>query len=151
MTDINRVIIAGRLGQQPESKYTKSGAAMCDLSVATSTYFKPDGSDSWQEKTVWHKVVLFDERKVNRIVSGANKGQMVLVEGSIEVNKWQDDQGNNREKQYIKAYNVTPIGSGDHPSHVSPDRRNENGTQKSAIAPPQNNTNPFADDDIPFY
>ncbi len=92
---INKVILIGRLGQDPEVKYTPSGAAIANCSVATSEQWKDKNTGQPQERTEWHRVVFF-----NRLgeIAGEylRKGSMVYIEGSLRTRKWQDKDGVDR-------------------------------------------------------
>ncbi len=95
MSGVNKVIIVGRLGQDPEVRYTPSGSAVANLSVATSETWKDKESGERQEKTEWHRVVMF-----GRIAEVAGeylrKGAQVYLEGKLQTRKWQDREGVDR-------------------------------------------------------
>lgn len=95
MSGVNKVIIVGRLGQDPEVRYTPSGSAVANLSVATSETWKDKESGQRQEKTEWHRVVMF-----GRIAEVAGeylrKGAQVYLEGKLQTRKWQDREGVDR-------------------------------------------------------
>lgn len=92
---INKVIIVGNLGQDPEVRYTPAGAAITNISVATSETWKDKQTGQPQERTEWHRVVFF-----NRLAEIAGeylrKGSKVYLEGSLRTRKWQDQQGQDR-------------------------------------------------------
>ena len=106
---LNKVMLIGRLGQDPELKYTPSGAAVATLSVATNTSWKgQDGSQN--ENTEWHRVVVW--RKLAEIIEQyAKKGTRVYVEGRIVTRSWQDKDGNKRYTTEIQADTVQMLGS----------------------------------------
>lgn len=110
MSGVNRVIILGRLGGDTELKYTPSGAAVCNFSVATSESWT-DKAGQKQEKTEWHRVVVWSKlaELCNQYLS---KGRECFVEGSLETRSWDDKDGNKKYTTEIKARNVTFIGSG---------------------------------------
>jgi single-strand DNA-binding protein len=94
MSGINKVILVGRLGADPEIRYTQSGAAVATLSIATSEKWKDKEGQS-QEKTEWHRVVLW-----NKLAELAgqylSKGRQVYIEGKIQTRKWDDKDGQTR-------------------------------------------------------
>ena len=87
---INKVILVGRLGADPEVKQTKKGDSMANLSLATNKKFKEE------EKTTWHKVVVFDPRIADTMGKYAKKGTMLYVEGEIETRSYKDANDNQR-------------------------------------------------------
>jgi single-strand DNA-binding protein len=100
-TMINKVILVGNLGADPEVRYTQSGTAIANFRVATTeTWKKPDGSK--EEKTEWHKVVAWN--RLGEICGEfLSKGSRVYIEGKIETRKWQDKEGNDRYSTEIVA------------------------------------------------
>jgi len=92
---VNKVIIVGNLGADPEVRYMPSGAAVTNIRVATSEGWKDKQSGETQERTEWHRIVFF-----NRLAEIASeylkKGSKVYIEGSLRTNKWQDQSGNER-------------------------------------------------------
>ena len=99
---INKVIILGNLGNEPETRYMPNGNAVTNISVATSESWKDKQSGQMQEKTEWHRIVFF-----NRLAEIAGeylrKGSKVYVEGSLRTRKWQDQSGNDRYTTEIVA------------------------------------------------
>lgn len=107
---VNKVIILGRLGQNPELKYIPSGQAVCQMSVATSESFK-DRNDQMQERTEWHRIQVWGKMAEN-CAKYLQKGRQVYVEGRLQTRSWDDKEG---KKQYITeivASQVIFIGSG---------------------------------------
>ena len=97
----NLVIIIGRLGRDPELRYTQSGMPVCNMSIATDeSYVDRDGNKV--EKAEWHSVVVFQKQAEN-CANYLGKGSMVYVEGSLQTRKWQDKQGQDRYTTEIKA------------------------------------------------
>jgi single-strand DNA-binding protein len=92
---VNKVILVGNLGQDPEVRYTPGGAAITTISIATSDSWKDKNSGQMQEKTEWHRVVFFG--KLAEIAGEyLHKGSQVYVEGKLTTRKWQDKQGQDR-------------------------------------------------------
>ncbi len=92
---INKVILIGNLGQNPETRYTSNGNTVTNLNIATSEIWKDKNTGKNKEKTEWHKVVLFG--KLAEIAAEyLNKGSQIYIEGSLKTKKWQDKHGNDR-------------------------------------------------------
>ena len=95
MAGVNKVILVGRLGQDPDVKYTADGRAIANISIATSDTWKDKNTGEKQERTEWHRVVFFD--KLAEIVAEyLKKGSQVYVEGKLQTRKWQDKEGHDR-------------------------------------------------------
>ena len=106
---INKVILVGNLGQDPELKYTQSGTAVATLSVATNRSWK-DKEDNWQDETEWHRVIVWAQSAEN-CANSYSKGNKVYAEGRLQTRKWQDQNGNDRYTTEIVANvirNLTP-------------------------------------------
>lgn len=105
--DLNKVMLIGRLGQDPEIRYTQDGTPVATLSVATSNPVKR--GDSWDEETEWHRVVAW--RRLAEIVSEyMNKGTLVYVEGRLKTRSWEDRDGNKRWTTEIVARDIFMLG-----------------------------------------
>ena len=102
---INKVILVGNLGADPETRYMPSGSAVTNLSVATSESWKDKQSDEWKEKTEWHRVVVWGNQADK--ARSWSKGQKVSVEGQIQTRKWTDKEGVDRYTTEINARRVT--------------------------------------------
>lgn len=101
---MNKALLVGRLGQDPQMNYTQSGTPVCNFSMATDESYR-DQSGNKVEKTEWHRIVCWG--KTGELVNQyLNKGSLVLVEGKIETRKWQDKNGQDRYTTEIKAGNV---------------------------------------------
>lgn len=101
---LNKVMLIGRLGADPEVRYTQSGVPVATLSVATDeSYMDKDGNR--QEKTEWHRVVVF-QRAAENCGKFLGKGSLVYVEGSLQTRKWQDQQGQEHRTTEIKGQRV---------------------------------------------
>jgi single-strand DNA-binding protein len=92
---VNKVILIGNLGADPETKSTPSGMQIANLRIATSESFKDKQTNEWQERTEWHRVALFG-RLAEVAGEYLRKGSKVYIEGSLRTRKWQDKQGNDR-------------------------------------------------------
>ena len=101
---LNKVMIIGRLGRDPELKYTPSGMPIANLNIATDeSYVDKDGNKV--DRTEWHRVVVF-QRAAENCSNFLGKGSLVFVEGSLQTRKWQDQQGQDRYTTEIKANRV---------------------------------------------
>ena len=99
---VNKVILVGNLGQNPEMRYTQTNTAVATLSIATSESWKDKDSGEQREKTEWHRVVFFG--KLAEIAEQyLDKGSQLYVEGKLQTRKWQDKEGNDRYTTEILA------------------------------------------------
>ncbi len=127
---VNKVILVGNLGQDPEVRYTPGGAAITTISIATSDSWKDKNSGQMQEKTEWHRVVFFG--KLAEIAGEyLRKGSQVYVEGKLQTRKWQDKQGQDR-------YTTEVVVDGFNGVMQMLGGRGEGGGQASQQAPQQN-------------
>lgn len=155
---INKVILVGNLGNDPDVRYTAGGAAVANVSIATTEAWKDRESGEMQEKTEWHKVVFFG--KLAEIVAEyVKKGSQIYIEGRLQTRKWQDKEGNERYTTEIVANEMQMLGGrssggGGGGGGGNPDRErpapSEGSSQPSrSSARPAADQN-FVDDDIPF-
>ena len=107
---INKVILVGNLGNDPESRYTQAGAAITNITIATSESWKDKNTGQAQERTEWHRVVFFN--KLAEIAGQyLKKGSKVYIEGSLRTRKWQDQQGQDRYTTEIVANEMQMLDS----------------------------------------
>ncbi len=110
MAGVNKVIIVGNLGNDPEVRYSNNGAAIANISVATSDSWKDKNTGERQERTEWHRIVMF-----NRLgeIAGEylKKGSKVYIEGKLQTRKWQDQQGQDRYTTEIVADQMQMLDS----------------------------------------
>lgn len=111
MASVNKAIILGNLGRDPELRHTQSGKAVCQLNVATTEKWT-DQAGERQEKTEWHRIAVWG-RQAENCSQYLAKGRSVYVEGRIETRKWQDKDGNDRYSTEIVADRVQFIGGRD--------------------------------------
>ena len=93
---VNKVILVGNLGSDPDVRSTKDGRPVVNLSVATSENWRDKNSGERREKTEWHRVVIFSEGLCRIAEQYLKKGSKVYLEGQLQTRKWQDDKGNDR-------------------------------------------------------
>jgi single-strand DNA-binding protein len=144
MASVNKVILIGNLGKDPEIRTTPQGTSLARFSVATTTNWK-DSSGARQEKTEWHDVVAWE--KLAQICGEyLHKGKMVYVEGSLQTRSWEDQNGQKRYKTEVKANNVVMLSPRD-PSRAA-------GAGAGAGTAPREVSEvaeaPAYDDDVPF-
>ncbi len=109
MASVNKVILIGNLGRDPETRYTADGAAITNVSLATTRRYK-DASGQQQEETEWHRVAFFG-RLAEIAGEYLRKGRPVYVEGRLRTRKWQDKDGQDRYTTEIVAENMQMLGS----------------------------------------
>ena len=109
MASVNKVIIVGNLGRDPEVRYTASGAAICNVTVATSRQWKDKTSGERQEETEWHRVVFYD-RLAEIAGEYLKKGRPVYVEGRLKTRKWTDKDGVEKYTTEIVAQEMQLLG-----------------------------------------
>lgn len=150
---MNRVILVGNLGQNPELRSTKTGTAVCNLSLATSRRFKDrDGNPT--EEVQWHRIVVWD-KQAEACAKYLRVGSKVALEGDLQYRKWQDKNGENHTTAEVVARSVeflTPQnGNGPSESNGRPSQQPPH-NEASAPAAPQNEDpyNNGSVDDLPF-
>lgn len=154
---VNKVILIGNLGQDPEVKYMPSGGAVTNVTVATSESWKDKNTGEQKENTEWHRVVFF--RRLAEIAGEyLKKGSKVYIEGKLQTRKWQDQSGNDRytteiianEMQMLDSRGAGGAGGGGGGYNQS------SGASSSSSSSPQSSAAPAGggmgdfDDDIPF-
>ena len=106
---VNKVILVGNLGKDPEVKYLPSGSALANITVATSESWKDKTTGEQKEQTEWHRVSAFG-RLAEIMGEYLKKGSQVYIEGSLQTRKWQDKDGNDRYTTEIKARDMQMLG-----------------------------------------
>jgi len=161
MASVNKVILLGNLGRDPETRYTTGGDAVCNLSIATSEQWK-DKNGEKQERTEWHRVVLFG-RQAEIAGEYLKKGRSVYVEGRLQTRKYTDKDGVEKYSTEIVGDRMQLLGSGrdagggdaEFGASGGPPPRRESGAGGGGAAPGKGSggakkqTEDF-DDDIPF-
>ena len=144
MASVNKVIILGNCGRDPEMRYGASGMAMCNISIATSTKRKDKNTGEYVEETQWHRVQFFD--KLAEIAGQyVKKGQPVYVEGRIKYGKFTNKDGVEQQTCDIVAESMQLLGSKD----AAPAQRPQ-AAPAQRTAPKQASGFDDMDDDIPF-
>ncbi len=109
MAGVNKAIVVGNLGNDPEIRYAANGSAIASISVATSERWKDKNSGEQQERTEWHRIKLFG-RQAELAGEYLKKGSQVYIEGRIQTSKYQDKDGNDRWSTEIVAREMTFLG-----------------------------------------
>ena len=144
---INKVILVGNLGADPDTRYMPSGGAVTNLSLATSESWKDKQTGEPKERTEWHKVAMFG-RLAEISAEYLRKGSQVYIEGKLRTRKWQDKDGNDRWTTEVIADEMQMLG-GRGGGGGAPMGGNEGYSQPSQPAQPSRGGDDF-DDDIPF-
>jgi single-strand DNA-binding protein len=152
---VNKVILVGNLGADPETRYTASGAAITNIRIATSESWRDKQTGENQERTEWHRVVFFS-RLAEIAGEYLRKGSQVYIEGSLRTNKWQGQDGQDRYTTEVIASEMQMLGSRGGEASPRPagggfrDRQIDQQSQPNEKAEPAPAGENFAEDDIPF-
>jgi len=154
---VNKVILIGNLGNDPETRFFPDGGAVTNASIATSESWKDKQTGQMQERTEWHRVV-FRDRGNYRLgqIAGEylKKGSKVYVEGSLRTRKWQDKEGQDRYTTEIVGNEMQMLGSREGAGMPRPAQQQSGGFRDNKPAQPQQAApaadDGFTDDDIPF-
>ena len=143
---VNKVILVGRLGRDPEMKYTASGTPFCRFSMATDDSWTDKGSGERTERTEWHNIVVWD-RLAEICNEFLTKGRLVYIEGSLQTREWDDKEGVKRKTTEIRARDMVLLGGG---SGQGQGQGGGEGAPKRAMAGSAPAESTITDDDIPF-
>ena len=154
MASVNKVILIGNLGKDPEVRYAPSGSAICNITVATSRQWKDKTSGEKQEETEWHRVTFFD-RLAEVAGEYLKKGKSVYIEGRLKTRKWTDKEGVERYSTDILADEMKMLGSREGGDDAGGGQRSAPAARPAAGKPAAaaaKSSSGFADmdDDIPF-
>ena len=139
---VNKVILVGNVGKDPEVKYTPSGVALAKFSLATNERYK-DKSEEWQDRTEWHNVLAW-ERLAEIIGEHVHKGTKLYIEGQLQTSSWEDRQsGDKKYRTEIVARDIVLLGTPDAPEHG---RRHVKEEREPVVA----GAGEITDEDIPF-
>ena len=159
---VNKVILVGNLGRDPEIRQTQDGRSIANLSLATGESWRDRKSGERKERTEWHKVVIFNENLVKIIQQYLTKGAKIYLEGQLQTRKWKDQSGMDRYTTEIVLQNYNGVltmldsrrdGQMGAPSGAAPVGGQQ--TSGQMIDPPEMKNDPFSgdhdlDDEIPF-
>ena len=154
---VNKVILLGNLGRDPEIRSMQSGSKMASFSIATSKRWKDKNTQEQRDKTSWHNIVVFGDGLVDIVEKYVKKGSKIFVEGELQTRKWQDSDGNDRytTEVVLQGYNsnLTLLDSrnsnnnNEIPSDQSPQISDTHDSKENHSSNTDSSTN---EDDIPF-
>lgn len=141
MSGLNKVMLIGYLGQDPDTRYVESGDAVTNISIATSEKWKDKNTGEQKERTEWHRIVMW--RRLAEIAAEyLRKGSQVYVEGKLQTRRWEDKEGNTRYTTEVVAHQMVMLGG-----------KGGNGERQAPKDPKPAKSTPATDDfddDIPF-
>ncbi len=155
---VNKVIIVGNLGRDPEVRSFQNGGKVCNLSIATSENWKDKNTGERKERTEWHRVAIFSEPLVRVAEQYLRKGSKVYIEGQLETRKWQDQNGQDKysTEVVLRPYRseLTMLdgreGGGMGGGGGGGYQQSESSSYGGNSEPPRDNYAPDLDDEIPF-
>ena len=147
---VNKVILVGNLGRDPEVRYSPNGAAIANVTIATSEGWKDKQTGEMQERTEWHRIVFFS-RLAEIAGEYLRKGSQIYVEGRLQTRKWQDKEGQDRYTTEVVANELQMLGGRSGGSNQTSDSSQQfDQSQPSAPSKPAAKEFDDFDDDIPF-
>ncbi len=151
---VNKVILLGNLGRDPEIRSMQSGAKMASFSIATSKRWKDRNTQEQKEKTSWHNIVVFGDGLVDIVEKYVKKGSKIYVEGELQTRKWQDKDGNDRYTTEIilQGYNsnLTLLDSRNNSQQINSDQIDQSNSKDETSIETQSSDSGDIDEDIPF-
>ena len=156
---VNKVILIGNVGQDPEIRSFQSGGKVCNLSIATSERWKDRESKEQKERTQWHRVVVFNENLINLIEMYVKKGSKLFIEGQLETRKWTDASGQEKYSTEVVLRNFkgeltfldSRSSNNDNDSVESNNQKNEvKNSELNQVVNEPSSIDADIDDDIPF-
>jgi single-strand DNA-binding protein len=155
MGSVNKVILVGNLGRDAELRYTPGGAPVATLNLATTEVWNDKTSGQKQEKTEWHRIVLWG-KSAESLSEYLTKGKQIFVEGRLQTRKWQDKDGHDKYTTEIRADRITLLGGGGGGGGMAGGARPQRGAGAGAGSggadhePMGEPISDLTDDDIPF-
>ena len=149
---VNKVILVGNIGKNPDIKSTQNGSKLASFSIATSKRWKDKQTQEYKDKTEWHKVVVFGEGLVDIVDKYVKKGSKIYIEGELQTRKWQDQTGNDRYTTEIvlQGFNSTLTLLDNKGNSTSVSEKSEENIVANNTPESQNEKDSSIDDDIPF-
>ena len=152
---VNKVILLGNLGKDPEIRSMNSGNKVASFSVATSKRWKDKTTQEQKDKTSWHNIVVFGDGLVGIVEKYVRKGSKIYIEGELQTRKWQDQDGNDRytTEVVVQGYNcnLTLLDSRNNNNNIEESTKpSQNTSDSDSNISSQNSDSSDADDDIPF-
>jgi single-strand DNA-binding protein len=142
MASVNKVILIGNLGRDPEVRYTTSGTAVANFTMATTDRWNDAATGERKERTEWHRIVVW-AKQAEIVGEYLRKGRQVYIEGSLQTREWTDREGNKRYTTEVRAQRVQMLGG----RPGSRDEAPEDERTAASVAEPDSG---FEEDDIPF-
>lgn len=152
MASVNKVILIGNLGKDPELRQTGSGSYVCNFSIATSEKWKNNETGNWDERTEWHNIVVWGKQAEN-CNQYLSKGRPVYIEGRLQTRNWEDKEGKKRYTTEVVALTVKFLGSRGDTTNTSASAAAFEGSAARKIKPETQAESPpdfDEDEDIPF-
>ena len=149
---VNKVILVGNLGKDPEIRYAPNGSAVANITLATSESWKDKATGEKQEKTEWHRVVLWG-KTAESLSEYLTKGKQIYIEGRLQTRQWDDKDGNKRYTTEIRSDRVVLLGGGGGGRGGPVSGGGERGGAERGSdfgGPGPEGSAPLTDDDIPF-
>ena len=148
---VNKVILIGNLGKDPEVRYMPSGGAVAEMTLATSETWKDKATGDRQERTEWHNLTFFG-RQAEIAGEYLRKGSRIYIEGSLRTDKWQDKNGNDRytTKVIVREFQMLDSRNGDSDAPGQARGRRGDSGPRTATGRDDQPAAPDFDDDIPF-
>lgn len=140
---VNRVFLVGRLGRDPESRYTPAGQPVCNFTLATDETYR-DRNGERQKRTEWHRIVVWG-KQAETAQKYLRKGSLIFVEGRIQSRQWEDQQGQKRTSYEIVANNFRMLGGRGEAGVAAP-----GAAEEEVVAPAPDEFSQASDEDIPF-
>ncbi|OUW95123.1 MAG: single-stranded DNA-binding protein [Pelagibacteraceae bacterium TMED237] len=153
---VNKAILLGNLGRDPEIRSMQSGSKMASFSIATSKRWKDRNTQEQKEKTSWHNIVVFGDGLVDIVEKYVKKGSKIYVEGELQTRKWQDKDGNDRytTEVILQGYNcnltLLDTRNNSQTSSNNNDQIDDSKSIEDDSIESQNNDSNDLDEDIPF-
>ena len=153
---VNKVILLGNLGRDPDIRTMQSGSKMASFSIATSKRWKDKSTQETKEKTSWHNIVIFGEGLVDIVEKYVKKGSKIYVEGELQTRKWQDQDGNDKytTEVVLQGYNsnLTLLDSRNNTQQQQAENQSDMGNdqQIESNSSSQSSDSDDSDEDIPF-
>ena len=149
---VNKVILLGNLGRDPEIRSMQSGSKMASFSIATSKRWKDKNTQEQKEKTSWHNIVVFGDGLVNIVEQYVKKGSKIYVEGELQTRKWQDQDGNDRytTEVVLQGYNcnLTLLDTRNNTNKSSEITQEPSAANENTVS--QTSDSEDSEEDIPF-
>ena len=149
---VNKVILLGNIGKNPEIRSTQNGSKLASFSIATSKRWKDKQTQEYKDKTEWHKVVVFGEGLVDIVDKYVKKGSKIYIEGELQTRKWQDQSGNDRytTEVVLQGFNSTLTLLDSKSNSTSLTEKSGKNIVENDTLESQKEKDSSIDDDIPF-